>query len=1087
MMHFRKKLLIIATLCFLATLIAGGLFAWHVLSREPGAFTEQELAAFAERAHGPTSIPDTAPDVIEPGRRVRLAIGSLGLPAQENIADLVLTELSDAKGLEMIERQALERVLSELQMSAAGLVRASDAVRVGKLLRADWFLLGTPAAVNGTNVAVVRVVDARTGVMRDATMIPNGLDGQASASNLTTFVRQARQDAANPRPKTYLAIGGFEDLGLNSRQARLPGELRSYLTAAYQGSEVTMFEREFVNVLLREMYLDLAGLTEGSATNVIKPMQAAYWIVDGFYQSYETTNLQVELVLDVRRMFGRNRQVQLREKAGEPFFQSVKSSIDHVMERDKAAPLFSRTTEVKAQMQKGNELARIIGDHAWVRYEGYSSLPENEMARHRRNAREAIRCFETVLLLDPTNREARVCLATCLRKTFNDRFDDARQYYRQVIDAPAEDRWSRIARNALVQSFGWPNASESKLQWFETAAQGTTNPAAIAFYKAQIKEASQEAIIRRGGTQEAEHLAEARLFEELKSFDTLIHTGSGMSSGSMGMDDFGSVIGENKERVALRLAELYPKMSAAFPDLAPYILASIITFQVDTNASIFAEFERTLDWCAQNSSKIPQKGTTFWSHLHSTVYYWASEHKYHDLALKILETTYRAAAFDPRAESMFDDSSDLMELAFNYMDCKRWSNALTLFEAHTNRPIKMDSSGSWGAAFSVVLPNKEAARCREKLGLPNVKDPREFELGKPCLCLHDPKHYRPWSGENPVIAAESDGLWIAIAGKMMRIDSALQTNVLITLPGDSMSPFTAIQIDDSKIWLGTAESGIFEFDKVRRSAQQITEEDGLLLNSISSLCRIGDTLWIGYGSGARGGLGKMDLKTRKCTAFPISLRNDSISECPPQSPVTEIRPGKDNDLWLVAGSTLRRYRIDQDLWESAPKRRGVSFVCYEMDEENLIQAHRVSLSKVTIETTVRSGLTNTTSKSYLLLSDDEQNQLRATLKTNANGRRIWGSQFGGTPSRGALALQSIRDSTSAPLLLEEALPSPPTTLTRAGRDLWVGGQGYVALVDLDENKIKKLAYLSARSVDRIQVAGGYLWVQCDKHLYRARL
>ncbi len=1078
MMRSRKKLLVGVGICLLVTLVTGGLFAWHYLSQDQlGATTEQELAAYAKKTRAPASISHTAPEVIEPGRRVRLAIGSLGLPAQENISDLLLTELSDAKDLEMIERQALDKVLSELQMSTAGLVRATDAVKVGRLLRADWFLLGTPAAVNGTNVAVLRIVDAHTGVMRDATMIPSALDVQTSASRLETFVREARQDAANPRPKIYLAIGGFEDLSLNNRHAKLPGELRSYLTAAYQGSGVTMLEREFVNVLLREMYLDLAGLTDGSATNVLKPMQAAYWMVDGFYQSYETTNLQVELVLDVRRMFGWHRQVQLRENAGEPFFQSVKSSIDHVMDRDEAAPLFSRATEVKAQMKKGLELSRIAGDHAWVHYEGYSSLPENEMARHRRNAREAIRCFETVLLLDPTNREARVCLATCMRKTFNDRFDDARKYYRQVIDDPDEDQWSNIARRALLRSFEWPNPSQSKLQWFENAAQGTTNPAATAFYRTHAKRASEEETIQRGGTQEAERLAEERLFEKLRG---------GIYSSSLGMDDFASVIGEDKELVARRLAELYPKMKAAFPDLAPYILSSIITFQVDTNAPVFAEFERTLDWCVQNSSKIPHTIIPFWSHLHSTVYYWASAHKHHDLALKVLETTYRATTFDPRAKIMFDDSSDLMELAFNYVDCKRWSNALTLFEAHTNRPIEMHGNGSWGPAFSVVLPNKEAARCREKLGLPNVKDPREFELGKPCLCLHDPKHYQPRHGENPVIAAESDELWIAIGGKLMRIDSALQTNVLVRLPMDSVSPFTAIHVDDSKIWLGTAESGILEFDKARQSAQQITEEDGLLLNSISGLCRIGDTLWIGYGNGTRGGLGKMDLKTRKCSAFPVSLRNDSISEAPPQSPVTEIRPGKNNDLWFVAGSTLRHYRIAQDVWESAPQRAGVGFVCYEMEGENLIQAHIVSLSKVTIETTVRSGLTNTTSKSSLLVSHEEENQLRATLKTNANGRRICG-MGGDIPSRGALALQSMRDSTPAPLLLENALPSLPTTLTRAGRDLWVGGQGYVALVDLDEHKIKKLAYLSTRSVDRVQVAGGYVWVQCDKHLYRARL
>src|SRR5439155_21510542 len=122
-----------------------------------------------------------------------------------------------------------------------------------------------------------------------------GVDAPALASSLAAFVRRSRQDAADPKPKTYLAIGSFEDLSVNSRQAAVPRELRSYLTAAYQSTGVAMLEREFVSTLLREVYLDMAGLTEESVTNAPKAMQAAYWLVDGFYQSYETTNLQVEL------------------------------------------------------------------------------------------------------------------------------------------------------------------------------------------------------------------------------------------------------------------------------------------------------------------------------------------------------------------------------------------------------------------------------------------------------------------------------------------------------------------------------------------------------------------------------------------------------------------------------------------------------------------------------------------------------------------------------------------------------------------------------------------------------------------------
>ncbi len=859
-----------------------------------------------------------------------------------------------------------------------------------------------------------------------------------------------------------------------------------------------MLEREFVNVLLREMYLDLAGLTEGSATNVLKPMQAAYWIVDGLYQSYETTNLQVEIVLDVRRMFGRNQQVQLREKAGEPLFQSVKSTIDAVMDRDKAALLFSRATEVKAQLHTGLDLARIAGDHTRVHYEGYSPPPKNEMARRVRNAREAIRCFETVLLLDPTNREARVCLATCLRKSFNDRFDDAREYYRQVIDAPVEDQWSRIARDALVRSFEWPNPSQSKVQWFVNAAQSTTNSTAIAFYKAQMKEASEDAVLEPG-TPQAERLAEQRLFKKIKAFDDLIHTGSGMFSASMGMDYFASELGEAPAVFARRLTDLYPKIKVRFPDLAPFALASIIRFQVDTNAAIFAEFERTLEWCVNNSSKIPQKGTTFWSHLNSAVYYWASEHKYHGLALKVLEATGRAAAFDPAAKGRFDEDYELMELAFCYMDCQRWSNALSILEPQRKGPIEMSSGGTWGPGFTTVWPHKQAALCREKLGLPLVTDPREFDLGEPCLHLHKPKRYSPTGDDNPAIAVAAEGLWIGSDARLMHLDFDLKTNLVLTLPLEDPSAVRVILADTARVWLGTQGSGLIEFDKTTKETRKITEKDGLLMNYISALHESGDTLWIGYGmvhrlgsqivieSGSRGGLGSLDLKTRQFTSFSASLHNTSSDTNPPRTTVTDVRSDSTGDIWFVTGSRLMRYQTAEQTWSPLRRSEGIRTACYELDRENLIEALGLSQVEVTIETQLKAGQTDPGSATKQLLTLDESVRLQATLKTNGSGTRARVSKRGALPYRVALETRALRTGTARSLLDADVLPGYPTTLTLAGRDLWVGGQGYVALVNLEENKIKKLAYISAPSVDRIHLGGGYLWVQCDKHLYRARL
>jgi len=68
-----------------------------------------------------------------------------------------------------------------------------------------------------------------------------------------------------------------------------------------------------------------------------------------------------------------------------------------------------------------------------------------------------------------------------------------------------------------------------------------------------------------------------------------------------------------------------------------------------------------------------------------------------------------------------------------------------------------------------------------------------------------------------------------------------------------------------------------------------------------------------------------------------------------------------------------------------------------------------------------------------------------------------------------------------------ALPAPPNLLLLDGADLWLGGPAYIAVFDLAQNRIRTVGTIPGRSVDRIQLAGGYIWAQFDKHLHRARL
>ena len=62
-----------------------------------------------------------------------------------------------------------------------------------------------------------------------------------------------------------------------------------------------------------------------------------------------------------------------------------------------------------------------------------------------------------------------------------------------------------------------------------------------------------------------------------------------------------------------------------------------------------------------------------------------------------------------------------------------------------------------------------------------------------------------------------------------------------------------------------------------------------------------------------------------------------------------------------------------------------------------------------------------------------------------------------------------------------------SALKVCGGDVWVGGHSFVALVDPAQDKVLKFAYVPAQTVEQIELGCGFLWAQCEKHLYRAPL
>jgi hypothetical protein len=1068
--------------------------------------SDQDLARAFRKMHGSDATEAAPLKPLELKRSVRLAFGSLGLADDEQngrLGDLVLTELSGAQGLELVERQSLEKVLHELNMSLSGFIRAKDAVRAGKLLKADWFLLGTGAKINGTNSIVIRVVDARTGILRDARAFQSGKPLAQLAIEIAAFVRQSRQNAASAKMPVFLAIGTFQDVSINNRQAGFPSQLRGYLTAAYQGGKVTLLEREYVDTLLQEVRLDLAGLTEDAAANTPAPIQSAYWLVTGSYQSFETTKREVELKLEVTRIFGKTERFELRGLPGEELNKEAKDDIDRVISRTSIL-VPTRTSEIDAQMETGKDLevspysnaGRVFTANASSFLSHPFDNPENwddqqYMERLRRNRLEAIRAFQTVLLLDPTNREARLHLAACYQTSVIGKVDDARDLDREIIDEDLHDRWNSMARGALEFSFAHTGLQyvepEIAVRWFEAAAEHAPHTNTAAYYRAQANRARTEMAIQQGKVGPAEELAVKKLIEGVRAFnDDLKKTGHLNDPSShdfisaftkMGLYDFENFFGSRRDLAAQKLVELLPRLTTEAPELGPYFLVPAVFFQVKTNKSIVEQFSHSFDDCADHPEKLID-ADAYWSLIETDVCQWGFWYRRYDLVVHVLEGERRAME---KQNQKFDDVSKAT-LAYAFVCLNRWQDALDLFARLPPSPLHPRISGPWGTPQAFIEPDKMADVCRAKLGPLAKRDARECDLGSIYLEMQS----------DFMFATAEEGLLVATEGRLHGLDFNFKTNYIVPIPGGAgFQTYTCMCAGPGNIWLGSDGGGLFEFDKTKRAFRRRTEADGLAKNWIASLCLVGDSLWIGYGGASGGALGRLTLRDGKITSFMNSF-TPSQNDSPPKAAFTQLDPAPGGDLLAVADQSLWRYHVQADSWEQLQARHDFdSFVeSLAADAKHLVEGMGIVQVEIEIETKPDSSASSDQLlKTTRIVSTQEASRLRTESKTNGLRQTIQEGVIGALNPSGAIIVRTFPHAEAGWQTIAEpgVLTSPPTTLALDGKDTWAGGKGYIAVADLDNMTIRRFYRIPFGQVWRIQPAAGYMWVQVNRRLYRLAL
>jgi hypothetical protein len=188
------------------------------------------------------------------------------------------------------------------------------------------------------------------------------------------------------------------------------------------------------------------------------------------------------------------------------------------------------------------------------------------------------------------------------------------------------------------------------------------------------------------------------------------------------------------------------------------------------------------------------------------------------------------------------------------------------------------------------------------------------------------------------------------------------------------------------------------------------------------------------------------------TSFTISLKEDpevlrhpsgnivrESTDQPTHRQILAVAGGTAGDAWFATEEhPLRHYRTRDNMWEGIDQVQNCTSLA--SDTEQLLVGQR-----------------------WNYFSQNKSGSLGVSILNFKDGQ--W---------------RSFKEAEGLP-------PGAVTTLTLDGPNLWVGGMGYVALVNPVQDKVLGFAYVQAKVVDRIQVGGGYVWAQFDWHLYRAPL
>jgi len=972
-----------------------------------------------------------------------------------NLTDLLTVRLSQSSKFQLVERQAIDSVTEEISLSLSQVSKPADAIRIGKMLRADWLLVGSFLENAATNTIIVKILDAQTGIMRDLTAVSvNRANASETVSAIADFVNDSASGTSNAEPRIFFGIGGFEDLSINNRYPDFRKGLRADLEKHFHGSRYTLVERSAVEPLLTELRLNLGGLTDNTVPS--KLAQPAFLLVDGSYQSYQDTDAKVNLVLRVQEIGAGQNFYSFNEQPGQGLNEKVAAALNRALaDLRQSGGSSTRKEEAVAQVARGMERCRVdVMGYGDYNLGGYSLDAEAE--KRLKNIAEGMEAFEAALLLDPDNAKAKICLAACLLDRAIKREEEGRNYLREVIAGSSDGVIVRAARLRLALSYAAKNPVQT-LNLLIALARDTPDPC-------ERTKVVEHIIALRGdfldrpkpfSAEKGAEILEMLLMDDCEAannpgcyrhgFHTSVDRGRRFG-------ELQSLVGYRTQSAEDCFEKILPGITEKFPIAAGRIWMSYALWRQQMGSRppelVWEHVRACLQRYVDNPEIFP--GLEVWMYDLPFFFRWSVEQG--EFKSADIISNFRVNGLGP-----LDNSAQTYYYrGFCYRGLGNWREAAEAFTiAQTNaESLVMGADGPWGREGTKVLASDLLGECRQHLASAESvvleksahenPEPLSFSLGQPILTF----------GNDVVFASDGNDIWAADGTIMLHFNNSLRTWTRLHRQLEVKTNITCICADEKTVWWGTAGDGLVEMDKQTKTCKVYTEKDGLLLNQIVKLALDGEKLWIGFTQNRAGGVGYLDLHSHRFIGLTPELDLRSVTNrsaylglpsktVAPRYPIHGLVATSAENLWVLADeSGLQNYLSTKNDWRAFDQHTPIYCDCLSANSEYVVRAGNGGVVEIR---NLRNG------------------QIRTLSFRNRVAPRPY-----------------CTDHYNVDIY----------SLKIMGKRTWVGGEGFVALIDLESGRIEQLCDFSPNkmvSVQDLQIDGDLLWVAAEQNLYRLPL